>query len=56
MNGFELLKKLRSDDYTSHTLIIILTAKTDADSKLQNLQGGEFYNWQPCLAFTHLLP
>ena len=40
MNGFELLKKLRSDEQTSHIPVIMLTAKTDVDSKMQGIQGG----------------
>lgn len=40
MNGFELLKKLRSDEQTSHIPIMMLTAKTDMESKMQGIQGG----------------
>ena len=40
MNGFELLKKLRSHEHTSHIPVIMLTAKTDMDSKMQCIQGG----------------
>ena len=40
MNGFELLKKLRSDEHTSHIPIMMLTAKTDLESKMQGIQGG----------------
>ena len=40
MNGFELLKKLRSDEHTSHIPVIMLTAKTDMDSKMKGIQSG----------------
>ncbi len=40
VNGFELLEKLRNDKQTSHIPIIMLTAKSDTESKMQGLQGG----------------
>ncbi len=40
LNGIELLKKLRSDIATSHIPIILLTAKTNIESKLEGLTYG----------------
>ncbi|MCW3786421.1 hybrid sensor histidine kinase/response regulator transcription factor [Plebeiibacterium sediminum] len=40
MNGIELLKKLRDDIKTSHIPIILLTAKTNIESKLEGLTYG----------------
>ncbi len=40
IDGFELIKKLRSDEHTSHIPFIMLTAKTDMKSKLQGIQSG----------------
>jgi len=40
MNGFELLKKLKSDQRTNHISVIMLTAKADLKSKLTGLKFG----------------
>ncbi len=40
LNGIELLKKLRDDIKTSHIPIILLTAKTNNESKLEGLTYG----------------
>ena len=39
-NGFELCQTLKIDERTSHIPIIILTAKTDADSRISGFERG----------------
>ncbi|NDV95903.1 response regulator [Dysgonomonas sp. 521] len=40
MDGVELLQKIRSNNDTSHIPFILLTAKTDMESKLDSLEYG----------------
>jgi signal transduction histidine kinase/ligand-binding sensor domain-containing protein/DNA-binding response OmpR family regulator len=40
MDGYEMTRQLRQNDKTSHIPIILLTAKSDKDSKLQGLGLG----------------
>ncbi|MFT4071312.1 MAG: two-component regulator propeller domain-containing protein [Dysgonamonadaceae bacterium] len=40
MDGFELLQRIKENKNTSHIPFILLTAKTDIDSKLQGLTYG----------------
>lgn len=47
-DGFEVCKALKSDERTSHIPIIILTAKSDMDSKLEGLTiGADAYISKP---------
>ncbi|KFC20324.1 ATP-binding protein [Chryseobacterium sp. FH1] len=39
-NGYELCDTLKNDERTSHIPIVMLTAKTDQDSKIQGIKSG----------------
>ncbi|MEO5648189.1 MAG: ATP-binding protein, partial [Chitinophagaceae bacterium] len=40
VDGFELVRRLRKNEHTSHIPIIMLTAKADLQSKMEGLQQG----------------
>jgi signal transduction histidine kinase/DNA-binding response OmpR family regulator/ligand-binding sensor domain-containing protein len=40
VDGFELVAQLRSNEYTSHIPVIMLTAKADIQSRIEGLQRG----------------
>jgi signal transduction histidine kinase/DNA-binding response OmpR family regulator len=48
MDGFEFLKKIKSDVATSHIPVLMLTARADQDSKLEGLNlGADAYLTKP---------
>lgn len=40
LNGMEVLQALRTDDRTSHIPVVLLTAKTDLESRVEGFQTG----------------
>ncbi|MCB0304751.1 MAG: response regulator [Calditrichaeota bacterium] len=40
MNGYEMCRRLKQDERTSHIPIILLTARSDIDSRIEGLETG----------------
>jgi DNA-binding response OmpR family regulator len=40
MNGIELCKKIRGDQHTSHIPVILLTARTAEEQKIEGYESG----------------
>jgi DNA-binding response OmpR family regulator len=56
MSGFELCRRLRAEEATVHTPIIVLTARTDESDKVRGLElGADDYVTKP-FSLRELLP
>lgn len=52
MDGFELCRQIKNDIYISHVPVILLTAKTDTESKIKGLEvGADAYIEKPFSPF-----
>ncbi len=40
LDGFELLRRIKTDDRTNHTPVVLITAKSEVDSKIAGLEIG----------------
>lgn len=48
MDGFELCEKIKSDEKLSHIIVLLLTAKSDLESKIRGLElGADAYVEKP---------
>ena len=55
MDGFEMTRRLKSDTKTSHIPIILLTAKTAIQNKIEGMEGGADYFIEKPFSKTLLL-